>query len=265
MAFRVLGRTRDVSTRKRYLPDVRRRTSRTGRLDHKIDHTGGAFMRFRLTYEGELKSSQKDALDSQNDRLAEHKQSIRKVFHRQLKHLWQTNKFLSERMEPTEYQSADHRPVHDGSAYFGGSKAEKLPLAEYTASLYHENGYRFVPLVREQHSLLCSLNILFLRRDVPGSIISAGDLDNRIKTLIDSLRRPLNKNELRGNEAPADGEDPFYCLLEDDRLVSHLEVETDTLLDPPNGSTDADRRQVRLTITVDLKPYNVTLFNLSFS
>jgi hypothetical protein len=122
-----------------------------------------------------------------------------------------------------------------------------------------------VPLVREEYSLLCSLNILFLRRDIPGSVVSAGDLDNRIKTLIDSLRRPQNKNELRGNEAPGDGEDPFYCLLEDDRLVSQLEVETDTLLDPPRGNTQADRRQVRLTITVDLKPYNVTLFNLSFS
>ena len=222
-------------------------------------------MRFRLTYEGELRSSQKDALDFQNDRLAEHKQKIRKIFHRQLKYLWQTNKFLSERLESTQHQSADHRPVHDGSAYFGGSKADKLPLAEFTANLYRENGYRFVPLVLERYSLLCSLNILFLRRDSPGSVITAGDLDNRIKTLIDTLRRPKSVNELRGNETPAEDEDPFYCLLEDDRLVSHLEVETDALLDPPNGNSEADRRQVRLVITVDLKPYNVTLFNLSFS
>jgi hypothetical protein len=76
---------------------------------------------------------------------------------------------------------------------------------------------------------------LFLRRDIPGSAIGAGDLDNRIKTLIDTLRRPLNANKARGNEMPAEGEDPFYCLLEDDRLVSHLEVETDTLLDTPTG------------------------------
>ena len=221
-------------------------------------------MRFRLTYEGELRSSQRDPLEFQYDRLAEHKQSIRKIFHRQLKHLWQTNKFLSERLEPSTYQSADHRPVHDGGAYFGGT-SDRVPLAEYTANLYRENGYRFVPLVRQDYALLCSLNILFLRRDIPGSVISAGDLDNRIKTLIDTLRRPLSQNELRGNETPAEGEDPFYCLLEDDSLVSHLEVETDTLLDPPTGDTELDRRQVRLTITIDLKPYNVTLFNLSFS
>jgi hypothetical protein len=222
-------------------------------------------VRFRLTYEGELKSSQKDPLDTQYDRLAEHKQSIRKVFHRQLKHLWATNKFLSERRDHPKIDTIDYRPVGDGAAYFGANDDEKIPHREYVASLYTENGYRFVPLVREQISLLCSLKILFLRRDIPGSLLSAGDLDNRIKTLIDTLRRPTSTNELRGNETPAEGEDPFYCLLEDDKLVSHLEVETDTLLDPPAGNKEADRRQVRLIITVDLKPYNVGLFNLSFS
>ncbi|WP_425987749.1 hypothetical protein [Afipia sp. DC4300-2b1] len=222
-------------------------------------------MRFRLVYEGELKSGQKDPEANQHDRLAQHKQSIRKVFHRQLKHLWQTNKFLSERKEHPIHRTADHRPVGDGAAYFGPNENEKIPLSDYTASLYEENGYRFVPLVREETSLLCSLNILFLRRDTPGSVISAGDLDNRIKTLIDALRRPKSANELRGNEIPAEGESPFYCLLEDDNLVTQLTVETDTLLDPPLAERELDRRQVKLIITVELKPYNVTLFNLSFS
>jgi hypothetical protein len=235
--------------------------ARTVYLDDPISD---APMRFRLTYEGELKSGQKDPGEGQWDRLAEHKQSIRKIFHRQLKHLWATNKFLSERMEHPKYGRIDHRPVSDGSAYFGAAPDEKIKLSEYVASLYQENGYRFVPLVREDISLLCSLRILFLRRDIPGSVISAGDLDNRIKTLIDTLRKPHSANELRGNEAPADGEDPFYCLLDDDKQVSHLEVETDTLLDPPSGNGESDRRQVKLIITVDIKPYNATLFNLSF-
>lgn len=225
------------------------------------------WMRFRLVYRGELKSSQKDALDQQYNRLAEHKQEIRKVFHRQLKQLWATNKFLAERKEHPLYaeNSSDHRPVSDGRAFFGPAEEAKIPLSEYIGSLYRENGYRFVPLVREDWSLLCSLRVLFLRRDIPGSVISAGDLDNRIKTLIDALRRPKSAAELRGNETPAEGEDPFFCLLEDDRLVSHLEVETDTLLDPPKGKSEKDLREVELVITVDLKPYNATLFNLSFS
>jgi hypothetical protein len=58
-------------------------------------------MRFRLTYEGPLKASQRDPQDGQRDRMAEHKQTIRKRFHAQLKQLWKTNKFLSEyRVDP---------------------------------------------------------------------------------------------------------------------------------------------------------------------
>jgi hypothetical protein len=220
-------------------------------------------MRFRLTYEGELKASQKDPLGDQPDRLAQHKQEIRKVFHKQLKHLWQTNKFLREhRMDPTQEMLS--YPVKN-SAEISRVEDKKISMSEWVANNYRENGYRFVPLVRESISLYCSLDILFLRRDIPGSLISAGDLDNRIKTLIDTLRRPQNKQELRDNERPSDGEDPFYCLLEDDRLVTHLAVETDTLLDPPTGSSEQDARRVKLIVTVDLKPMFVTSFNLSFA
>ena len=113
-------------------------------------------------------------------------------------------------------------------------------------------------------SLLCSLNILFLRRDIPGSVLSAGDIDNPIKTVIDALRRPRHANELVGNETPAADEDPFFCLLEDDSQVSHLEVETDTLLDSPTDDR-LDHSRARLVVTVELRPYYPTLFNLSFS
>ena len=138
------------------------------------------------------------------------------------------------------------------------------PMAQVVADQNQEFGYRFVPLVRQDISLLCSVSILFLRRDIPGSVISAGDIDNRLKTVIDALRRPRNATELVGYESPEEGEDPFFCLLEDDSQVTHLEVETDTLLDPPSDD-DTDHRRVRLMITVELRPYYATLFNLSFS
>jgi hypothetical protein len=222
-----------------------------------------SLMRFRLTYEGDLKASQKDPINGQIDKMAEHKHGIRREFHEQLKHLWNTNKFLREyRKDPDS--SITLTPAEQLSVW-GGGVDKKIPYSEWVANNYREHGYRFAPLVREEISLLCSLDILFLRRDIPGSVVSAGDLDNRIKTLIDTLRRPRNGRELRGNENPAPGEDPFYCLLEDDKLVTHLTVETDTLLDPPTGNTEADQRQVKLIITVDLKPYNVTMFNLSFA
>jgi hypothetical protein len=141
---------------------------------------------------------------------------------------------------------------------------ETRPLAEAVADLYRENNYRFVPLVREDFGLLCSLDILFLRRDYPMSVISRGDLDNRVKTLIDTLRKPKNAMELVGNEAPADGEDPFFCLLEDDDLVTGLTVQADMLLASlTDGSNDLS--DVKLVISVELKPDHITMFNLSFA
>lgn len=223
-------------------------------------------MRFRLTYEGELRANQRDPFGNQTDKLAEHKQSIRKQFHLQLKQLWSTNAFLRDhRMSPHAFNNPNYVRLPTDQAVWGNSEDDYWPMMQVVAENHKHHGYRFVPLVRNEISLLCNLDILFLRRDHPGSVIQAGDLDNRIKTLIDCLRIPNSANELRGNETPAEGEDPFFCLLDDDKAVTGLSVHTDTFLGPPSENIDADRRRVHLVITVELKPYNVTMFNLSFS
>jgi hypothetical protein len=225
-------------------------------------------MRFWLTYEGPLQSTQRDPQGGQREPLAAHKHSIRKIFHGQLKQLWQTNRFLKEHTVDAKLwsgQSAVPANVIGQPGYYSGAKIpERLPLSEAIANLYRENGYRFAPLVRGDFSLLCSLDILFLRRDFPYGVVSRGDLDNRIKTLIDALRKPKSAQELTGNETPTEGENPFYCLLEDDDLVTGLTVEADMLLAPlANGSTDPS--DVKLIISVELKPAHVTMFNLSFA
>lgn len=219
-------------------------------------------MKFRLTYEGVLRSTQGEARPHQTEPLAAHKHHIRREIHKQLKELWRTEPFLST--HKVSRADAQSRPVSDEDSYWGTDPKEQLPWDMAIADLYKENGYRFVPLVRDAAHLLCSLDILFLRRDTPGSIIHAGDIDNRIKTVIDALRKPHNPNELKGNETPAEGEDPFYCLLEDDRQVSHLSVETDRLLDPP-APKNTDASMVRLVITVNVRPYYNTLLNLMFA
>jgi hypothetical protein len=227
------------------------------------DPEWGPRMRFRLTYQGELKASGRDPETGQRDRMAEHKQSIRKVFHGQLKRLWQSNKFLREHRMGSNEAATSPAEQAQQAAQWGDGPNTRVPMAEAIAAKFRRNGYRFVPLVCEDFSLLCSLDILFLRRDFPLGVISAGDLDNRVKTLIDALRMPKSANELRGNEMPGVGEDPFFCLLEDDDLVTALTVETDMLLDPPNG--EADHGEVKLVISVELKPYDVNMFNLSFA
>ena len=220
-------------------------------------------MRFRLTYSGPVRSTQRDAIGEQRDPGAAHKHDIRRAFHLQMKQLWATNKFLSTH---TLMRGAPlfSKPIGDEQSYWSGQTDDRAPMADAIAARYQEYGYRFVPLVCEDFSLLCAIRILFLRRDVPGTVITAGDIDNRLKTVIDALRRPRNANELVGNEIPQAGEDPFFVLLEDDKLVTHLEVETDTLLDAPSGNVD-DHARARLVITVDIRPYNLTYFNLSFA
>ena len=59
---------------------------------------GAEQMKFRLIYDGPLQPSQRDPEHGQEDPLAIHKQKIRKVFHGQLKRLWETHPFLSTYM-----------------------------------------------------------------------------------------------------------------------------------------------------------------------
>jgi len=220
-------------------------------------YCGEPAMKFRLTYEGLLRATQRDPQPLQPDRLANHKHAIRRVFHEQLKRHWETDKFL---LSCEAHPNLIARQPHDTTRVYYGS-GSKAPLKEIVASKFHMFGYRFLPLVLDSFSLLCSLDILFLRRDMPGSALDGGDIDNRIKTLIDTLRPPRSQNELVGDDlTPRNGEDPFFCLLQDDKQVSHFSVETDRLLTPGTDQADA-----LVVVTVELRPYYVNMFNLSFA
>jgi hypothetical protein len=197
-------------------------------------------MRFRLTYEGRLLGS------SANKPRAEHKQEIRKVFHRQLKRLWQQ----------TWLNTANY-----GSWNKDQTIPERTPLNEALASLHSRGNYRFVPLVREQFSLLCSVDVLFLRPGIPGTVIRSADIDARLKTLFDALRMPANEGELGPYLTPDGAESPFYCLVEDDKLFSGVSVQTDMLLEPIEGN----EHDARLIIDVRISPQRVTMFNISFA
>ena len=129
-------------------------------------------------------------------------------------------------------------------------------------------GFTFLPLVTSDLKLTCWLDINYLRRKRPGELFEHGDIDNRLKTLIDSLSMP-DPNQLYGERIQQPSELPhFHCLLENDRLVSKITVETDYLLqDLPitKDHPEADENDARLTITVRIRPYEMTLSNLLFS
>jgi hypothetical protein len=208
-----------------------------------------------MHYEGQLLAARGDPRDGQVDRRASHKHAIRQAFHGQLKHLWQTRRWLSEATMPWsmfDVQRGD--PTREGDYY-----EDKKPLAEGLAKLHRVGDFGFVPLVCEQFKVLCGVKLLLLRRDTPGGILDARDLDNRLKIIFDALRMPRALNEFSVEGTP----DPMFVLLQDDSLISSVQIETDTLLDPPEIAA-RDDSYVRLLVEVDIRPYYASMFSLSF-
>jgi hypothetical protein len=185
----------------------------------------GETVEFRLIYRGKLPAA------TSSDPRARQKQLIRKQLHKQLRVLWQDHRALNFRLTAKE--------------------GEALSEAERIANDFARCGYRFVPLIRKSIGVACSLDILFLRRDSPGNLVkSGGDIDNRLKVLLDGLRMPDSLPEL-GGFAPELDEDPFFCLLEDDVLISDLSISTDRLLTPKED--DEHIHDVMLVIRVTTK------------
>ena len=115
-------------------------------------------------------------------------------------------------------------------------------------------------MVTEENGLICALDILMLRNGPPGQVRT--DIDNRLKTLFDALQMP-NSDQL-GGKTPEPDQDPFYVLLEDDRLITRVAVISDMLLEPVKG-VDRDEDAVRLVIDVSVRPYRVTFENVDFA
>ena len=168
-------------------------------------------MEFRLVYQGKLPAA------SNSSTRRKEKHDIRRVLHAQLKSLWSTHRYLREYLKPTPQGFPSPADRH--------------------ADKYDRCGYRFLPLIGEgfggSADTVCSIDILFLRRDEPGGLVQdgGGDIDNRIKTLFDAFRMPQDCDELRGFSVQPD-ENPFYCLMKDDSLIAEVKVTTDRLLTP---------------------------------
>jgi hypothetical protein len=226
---------------------------------------------FRLIYSGRVLSA------SREKTRADIKHEIRREFHPQLRRLWNTNESLREIVK--RYGYAAHAS-HEREYYeFGGYGMGNRDCTGYDSpecdSLYREmgtdilsekwvrSGFRFWPLVTEEYCLRCALDILFLRPEKPGMLIKSGDIDARIKTIFDALRMPKNLDET-GRMGPQVDEDPFFCLLEDDKLISEIKVNTDNLLMLPK------EREIRpndalLVIHVKLWPSRDNTWKWAFS
>ena len=157
-------------------------------------------MRFTLYYRGELKANAKpDA-----------KHRLRQYFHQQLRNCW------------------NEMPLNDFHVFLANPPGPSKPSV-----LMKRHGFTFAPLVSESLGLVAELDILMLWPQPPGAIVSGGgDIDNRLKTLFDALKVPSEPTALPSGAAPSVEEVPFFCLLEDDRLITRVSIETDRFLEP---------------------------------
>jgi len=207
-------------------------------FDDSESESEGSRMEFRLTYQGPLHTD-----------IPKEKHILRKEFHKQLKELWKQDPSLRYQSEArfivnTIRNTRQIIPITGDPSLNPQAKT----WVDYVADEHQRLGGRFVPLVSKFGGFTCSLDILFLRRDQPGAIIKkqGGDIDRRLIVLFDALRMPDTVGELFGFPLDSD-EDPFYCLLEDDALITRVSVTTDRLLIP---QTEDSSSHVHLVVLV---------------
>jgi hypothetical protein len=203
---------------------------------------------FRLVYDGWLPP------ESRNDPRSKEKHDIRRTFSAQLQVLWGTHPRLQR---DTKEKGRSPTAWIQGMGQLLEGEDGQMYYVHPVPTVFRRMDRNFIPLINEATGVGCSLDILFLRRDPPGALIkSGGDIDNRVKVLFDALRMPRNDTEVHGDR---EGEpDPFFCLLEDDRLITDVKVTTDRLLLPRTaGEHDHNVRLIVHVKTIVLDPGNL--------
>jgi len=200
-------------------------------------------VQFHLLYTGQLHSS---------GGVAE-KLAIRRTFHGQLQRLWLTNpnlRRIAEQRGRIDYaHEINENHIPDPPAL---STEDAIRRGfSVTGKNWNRHGFNYAPLVTSEFCLRCKLDILFLRVEEKDYVLQGGDIDGRLKTLFDGLRMAREANELPRGAVQSQDEDPLFCLLENDDLVSEVSVVTGQLLALPD-SKQISKSDVYLQIAVQL-------------
>jgi hypothetical protein len=207
-------------------------------------------MDFLLRYRGELPAHKK---------CAEEKNAIRSKLHLQLANLCQSQPLLGGVFDPQiqaaklvgRYMNVDHLRPLGQNLFFRNALGD----------------YSFIALVTRAHELVCELEIRWLRRERAGSLVQeGGDLDNRLKNLLDALRMPHSIDELKGIGDGFRGAN-MLCLLEDDSLITRISIETHRIWEPlgladlAEGTNETD---VQIDMLVTIKSSHPMWGNIGF-
>lgn len=179
-------------------------------------------MKFKLIYRGEIKINPR--------KRREHIHAIRLSFHKQLYNLTKI-------------------PPYDRLLNYINPKNNKLPDISKNIA-----GVNFISFIGPGLKLLCELDIQMLHPELLGA--ARADIDNRLKTLFDALRRPQQIDEVPPLYRKSG--DTVYTLLDDDKLITKITVNTSHLLDTDNPE------ELLLLISVKPKVSVGTVDNLPF-
>jgi hypothetical protein len=183
---------------------------------------------FRLLFSGELPSTGNKSSPSEVH-------GIRRQFHPQLRRLWGAEANLRE-LASRNILGDDPRPINQRPQPITEPEQFEFGIKAIGAN-WSRAGFDWVPLVTPNMTLRCSIDILLLRPDIEEKyVMMRGDIDGQVKTLFDALRIPGSAAET-GGATPQIDETPFFCLLEDDRLITEVRVTTDRLLLLPHQGT----------------------------
>lgn len=145
-------------------------------------------MEIILTYRGRIPSRSKD-----RDAVW----AMRREFHDQLLKLWGREPFAILKR-------------WDDSAAEAGAPVIRRNLGNQT----------FLPLLGKDIGVGADIDITLLTgQPSQKRVLSSGDLDNRVKRLVDALRAPQQDGELVSDLAP---NSTWHCLLEDDDVVTSI-------------------------------------------
>ncbi len=223
-------------------------------MNFAVNHKGwGSFTRnveFTLTYRGDLPSRQSS--DAKKRRRKAHE--MRRAFHFQLMNQWRVVPELRQLYVPYPRNQKSYWNIPE----------EDISNVQFITQV---GKYRFAPLVVNGKllKLICELDVRLLSQANPGSIVEhgmdGGDFDNRLKVLLDALSIPQQSQLIDPDGLPGTDEDPFFCLLQDDKLITKISVASERLLRPPAGSERES--YVELDIRVKVKASDASTFYFS--
>jgi hypothetical protein len=139
----------------------------------------------------------------------------------------------------------------------------KNKLFDKQRGIREVGGARFFPIVTPELNLLAELDVQILHPELLET--PHADIDNRMKTLLDALKRPQSTHEIALGTPK---NEVIYTLLDDDHLVTKMTINTSHLLyrEDPHGRghrSGRDDFELLAIITVNLRASKGTMDNLA--